>query len=213
MSVGRHVAASVVTALGAGSVMLLVATLNRPSPPARPEVARARELVAVAPPQAPKRPERVEQPPPPRPRAESSRPRPPAPTLSSALGGVPLGMPDIAPTAMSGVGDSLLDAAAPVESLVMTESAVDQAPKPLSRSAPDYPARARAKGLTGQVTVRLLVGESGAVLKALVVDSSPAGTFEQAALEAVRRWRFRPGTYRGEAVRVWVRQTLRFDLS
>ena len=57
---------------------------------------------------------------------------------------------------------------------------------------PEYPPGALQKGLQGNVRVRITVAADGKVKSAAVVNSSPAAVFDQAALEAVRRWRFKP---------------------
>jgi protein TonB len=45
-----------------------------------------------------------------------------------------------------------------------------------------------------------------------VLKSEPAGTFDDAAVRAVRGWRFQPATYQGQPVAVRVEQRLAFDL-
>ena len=48
------------------------------------------------------------------------------------------------------------------------------------------------KGVGGEVRVRITVDMDGKVKSATVVNSTPSGVFDEAALNAVRRWRFRP---------------------
>lgn len=62
-----------------------------------------------------------------------------------------------------------------------------------------YPPDARANGVEGYVVVRYDVSADGRVHNARVVDAQPAGTFDEAALQAVSRWRFRPPQRDGEA--------------
>jgi TonB family protein len=62
-----------------------------------------------------------------------------------------------------------------------------------------YPPDARANGIEGYVVVRYDVAADGRVHNARVVDAQPAGTFDEAALQAVSRWRFRPPQRNGEA--------------
>ena len=57
---------------------------------------------------------------------------------------------------------------------------------------PEYPPGALQKGIQGDVRVRITVAADGKVKSATVVNSSPAAVFDRAALEAVRRWRFKP---------------------
>lgn len=63
-----------------------------------------------------------------------------------------------------------------------------------------YPAEARAAGVEGRVVVRYDITSDGRVVNAAVVSAAPSGVFEDAALAAVRSWRFRPAVARGEAV-------------
>lgn len=58
---------------------------------------------------------------------------------------------------------------------------------------PDYPSLARRMRWQGLVVVRVEVGADGAVLAAEVVTSSGHRVLDRAALEGVRRWRFRGG--------------------
>jgi TonB family protein len=77
-----------------------------------------------------------------------------------------------------------------------TSSAPKQAAPdaPLIKVTPTYPER--AGGRSGEVTVELQVGADGAVTQAHVLESSPRGLFDDAALDAARRWRFPPGAAR-----------------
>jgi protein TonB len=57
---------------------------------------------------------------------------------------------------------------------------------------PEYPKDALKRGLGGEVRVRFTLDADGKVKSAEVVNSSPAEVFDRAALDAVRRWRFKP---------------------
>lgn len=63
-----------------------------------------------------------------------------------------------------------------------------------------YPADAMANGVEGRVVVRYDVTVAGTVANAVVIESEPTGVFDDAALAAVRSWRFRPMVDHGEAV-------------
>jgi len=66
--------------------------------------------------------------------------------------------------------------------------------------SPEYPRQALAKELTGDVRVRYTVGIDGRVKDAAVTASNPAGVFDEVALAAVRRWRFKPYEVDGQPV-------------
>jgi protein TonB len=82
-------------------------------------------------------------------------------------------------------------------------------PEPVSQTPPTYPAELRKARIEGVVTVVFLLNEDGRVEDARVENSSRP-EFERPALEAIRKWRFRPGMKDGQAVRTYVRQPMRF---
>jgi protein TonB len=62
----------------------------------------------------------------------------------------------------------------------------------LEGGRPTYPEGAKARGVEGWVEVEYTVTAEGTVDDVRVVDASPAGVFDAAALAAVRTWRYRP---------------------
>jgi TonB family protein len=72
--------------------------------------------------------------------------------------------------------------------------------KARQRSAPSYPAIARAGRVSGNVTVFLVVNEKGDV-ESVQRAEGPA-QLQQAAIEAARRWKFNPTVIDGQPVRV-----------
>jgi len=64
--------------------------------------------------------------------------------------------------------------------------------------APNYPQAALDAGTEGFVEVRFTVNPDGTVASTEVVESSPAGVFDAAALAAVNRWRY-TGNLQGES--------------
>lgn len=86
------------------------------------------------------------------------------------------------------------------------------AARPTTRTPPRYPTAARAAGTTGVVVVQIHIDDTGAVDDVRVVESTPPGVFDEAAIESVRSWHFEPATSGGRAVASWVRQTIRFTL-
>ncbi len=82
----------------------------------------------------------------------------------------------------------------------------------LSRVLPRYPPRAEARGIEGWVRLEITTTPAGTVSDAKVVDASPKEIFDQAALEAIRRWRFKPAFREGRAVAQRATLKLRFRL-
>jgi len=81
-----------------------------------------------------------------------------------------------------------------------------------TRVPPLYPPRARRDGVTGQVALAMRVDERGVVVDVRVLDASPPGVFEDAAVAAARAFTFEPARANGRPLASWVRQTIRFAL-
>ncbi len=77
----------------------------------------------------------------------------------------------------------------------------------ISGAGPVYPVEARASGIEGDVVVRYDVASDGRVINARVDSATPPGVFDEAALTAVRAWRYNPKIVDG------VPQTVRNILS
>ncbi len=71
-------------------------------------------------------------------------------------------------------------------------SELDQRAVPLNDVQLEYPESALQARIEGAVILRVFIGHDGAVRRVEVVDSLPAGVFEEAALKAVSALRFRP---------------------
>jgi protein TonB len=96
--------------------------------------------------------------------------------------------------------------------LIMKEEAVDEPPRVIGRVAPEYPRLAEDRGIEGQVVFKLQVSRAGRVERVWVLKSKPPGVFEAAAEKAVRRYRFSPARFKGQAVPVLCRQRIVFKL-
>lgn len=140
----------------------------------------------------------------------SSRSAPsPGPLLAAGLSGLDFGLGDAADVALAGATEALVG---DLGGAVLDEGAVDDPPRPTHRTPPQFPARARALGQSGHVTLSFVVDVDGSVQDVTVVEAEPAGVFDQAAIDAVESWSFDPGQQRGLPVAVRVRQTLQFQL-
>jgi protein TonB len=83
----------------------------------------------------------------------------------------------------------------------------------LHNPAPTYPALARRLHLEGRVVLRVRVGTQGAALETRVDSSSGYDILDQAALAAVREWRFVPARQGGAAIEAWVQVPVAFRLT
>ena len=85
---------------------------------------------------------------------------------------------------------------------------------PISKVAPRYPRRARARGIQGHVLAEFCVTPSGKVDRIRIIEESPPGVFAEAATEATRQFRYEPRVVLGRPVKVCgVRNLLMFELS
>ena len=203
-----HGAGCVSACLGLALTLQLLAWMNHARPATKgEEEARATSLV-IAPRPTPKKKPRPPERRAARPKVRSSL-RPP--TLASDLAGSSFGLALSGGDAVADLTSSLLGDAGRGP-LVMNADAVDAGPKPLSVPAPEHPAAARARGISGYVKVSLLVNERGQVSKSKIIEAQPPGVFDAAVLQQVATWRFAPATYKGEPVRIWQPYVLRFQL-
>ena len=83
---------------------------------------------------------------------------------------------------------------------------------PLVDIPPEYPRRALAAGIEGQVTLQFTVNAEGRVENIRILSAEPPGVFERAARRAVSRWRFAPRRENGVAVSREVSKTMNFRL-
>jgi len=77
---------------------------------------------------------------------------------------------------------------------------------------PDYPPDAYRSRAQGWVEVEFTVAPDGSVSGAQVVSSEPARIFNAAALNAVKRWTFKPRMENGKAVEERMRRRIEFRL-
>lgn len=206
----RHLFGVASMVLGGGAALGAVFTMNSFSQAPRSEERSLTSDFNVEKEKPPPR-ERPKPRTPPRQVKTSSAPRAPLPDLGSSIAGVSFDLPGFDSANLGRLGDRLLGDMS--KHTVMTADVVDNPPKPRARTAPDYPAKARQRGITGYVTLKLKVTAGGQVDSVRVVESNPRGVFEESAIASVRQWQFDPGVYQGTPVDTWVNQTLRFELN
>lgn len=146
------------------------------------------------------------------PKKQVTRPQAPAPFkgLDTALSGIDLGLLGLDDGQGRNLDDGLLGKTG---NAVMTADLVDVPPKPITRGTFKYPPVAKKNGVKGYVVLSVLVEMDGSVNQVQVLESNPSGIFDSAALQGIRAWHFEPAKYKGDTVRVWAKQKIRFDLS
>lgn len=91
---------------------------------------------------------------------------------------------------------------------------VDEYPAPLKTVNPVYPEKARKGGVEGTVWVNVLVNKEGTVAKASVTKREGGSEeLEQAALDAIKQWTFKPAKVSDKPVSIWVAIPVRFKLA
>lgn len=85
-------------------------------------------------------------------------------------------------------------------------------PAPADNPPPQYPAEAHRAGIAGTSVLRVGVRSDGAIEFVEVVQSSGNRSLDDAAVEAVRRWRFTPGRRDGRPAPFVLRLPIVFQL-
>lgn len=115
--------------------------------------------------------------------------------------------------ALSGFGEvRSLSATETLQQETFDVGELEKRPEPVSQMPPSYPPDLRKARIEGVVTLLFLLTEDGRV-ESPKVETSTRPEFEKPALEAVAKWRFRPGEKDGARVRSYIRYPIRFRLS
>ncbi len=85
-------------------------------------------------------------------------------------------------------------------------------PRVIEKIAPSYTEEARKNRTMGTVIVRTIIAEDGSIEDVEVLKGQPDGLSE-AAVAAVRQWRFEPATLDGKPVSVYYNLTINFRLA
>jgi periplasmic protein TonB len=127
---------------------------------------------------------------------------PPPPSLGRPTGvmNIPAGRPGTGGIA-SKIGD------------VFNLKDLDQQPQVRGvRAQPTYPFEMKRAGINGEVILRFIVDANGDVSNVEVVSSSQR-EFESAAIQAVQKWKFKPGRKGGKAVASRMQIPMNFNLN
>ena len=73
---------------------------------------------------------------------------------------------------------------------------------PMVKVPPQYPRRALRNGIEGYVIVSFTVTADGSVRDPVVIEAKPEGAFDQAAINAVLKFKYKPRVIAGQAVEV-----------
>lgn len=153
-------------------------------------------------------------------------PTPPTPSMASPSANLPkldLPLPNVttgvsvasAPApSLAGLTAAAPAAAAPAPAAAepASQSGPEQEVMPLNDVRPEYPYRARQRGIEGHIKLAFTITAAGKVENIRVLDSSPPNVFDREARRAAARWRFAPRTENGSAVSREAVKTLHFRL-
>lgn len=84
-------------------------------------------------------------------------------------------------------------------------------PVPISQPPPNYPREALRRGVGGTVRVQATVSPDGSVDRMEVAESSGNRYLDRAAMEAVRRWHFKPAMRNGQPISATVTIPVEFN--
>jgi TonB family protein len=90
---------------------------------------------------------------------------------------------------------------------------VDRKPRIIRRVIPIYPFSAKSGGIEGRVVLRFIVDENGFVQKPEVLRAEPEGVFEESALAAIVKYRFKPALINKKPVKCIVIQPIDYKLN
>ena len=88
----------------------------------------------------------------------------------------------------------------------------DDPPVAMSPIRPRYPEIAQEAGIEGVVVVQAFIDEKGRVKETIILKGVPNTGLDEAAMEAIRKTRFRPAKQRERAVGVWISIPVNFRL-
>lgn len=95
---------------------------------------------------------------------------------------------------------------------IFDPSMLDQQPQARVRAPVQYPFEMRRAGITGSVVVEFIIDANGDVKNPFAIKSTQR-EFESAAIQAVAKWKFRPGKKGGRAVASRAQQLIEFNMS
>ncbi|MGR4999060.1 TonB family protein [Vibrio celticus] len=93
------------------------------------------------------------------------------------------------------------------EPVLVTKPSFSARPTP-----PNYPRQARRRGVEGVATYEIWLDAEGKQIKQALVNSSGALMLDNAALDAIKQWKFSPHTVNGRAIAHRVQIPVRFRL-
>lgn len=196
----RALAASLLTMLVGGNLVLWAVMSMNQEPPAKPEVEHRETRFAIAPKPPPKKKPKPKPKPKPRKQRAAKSAAAPPPALGASISMGSFAMPGFN---VGQVQNNASEVVGDVKPTVMTADAVDRKPKPVRRVQPRLTRDIIARQTSGKVVVSAFINANGQVERVRIIESRPAGLYDQAVREAVMQTQFEPATYEGQPVATW----------
>jgi protein TonB len=99
----------------------------------------------------------------------------------------------------------------PQEDIIVRPHAGVTSPVPIKKVEPRYPEVAKAAGVQGTVILEAIINKEGTVESVTLLRSIPL--LDEAAIQAVKEWRFQPAMIGGNPVRCYFTLTVTFHLT
>lgn len=115
------------------------------------------------------------------------------------------------PSGAPEIPSGLITPAFSIPNLYYEASELDTIPASKQTIEPHYPATALAGRISGEVRLEMLVDEQGTIQSLRVLESSPPGFFDQAAIDAFQDKKFEPGLRNGRPVKSRLKIMVYFD--
>jgi protein TonB len=135
------------------------------------------------------------------------KPEPPPQSFTAAVGGVAGGIPGGVP---GGIVGGIPPPPPPPPAAPVRVGGDIKEPRKIHDVKPIYPQIAMTAKVQGVVIIEATIGKDGSVTNAKILRSQPL--LDQAALDAVKQWKFTPTLLNGVPVEVIMTVTVNFTL-
>ena len=89
----------------------------------------------------------------------------------------------------------------------------EEPPEVIRKVMPEYPREALRDNIEGRVILMIVIDVEGNVIEVRVVRSIPPKIFDDAAIEAMSQWKFKPAQQNGVPIKVRLAYPIEFSLT
>ena len=93
-------------------------------------------------------------------------------------------------------------------SAIQKVSKFDEPPQLKTQIKPKYPAEAKKNGIKGKVFIKVYIDENGKATEVIILRG--IDELNQAAIDAVKKAKYKPAKFQGKVVGVWVNLSINF---